>query len=419
MLVIWLSILAAQALEMSVFRFESGYVELWYQLPLACLVDTQHLQSPEDTVYDFYSYDFHIQNVDGSDSAFLQGKKDVVLAIGEEGNCTVDCIPLALYPGRFRYTLNVTARGAPIHAGGVIEIPPVNEFMSCSDLVIGRLGFGGFVFHGVPFLPALAADFYEYESLFSYLELYGLLPDSLNYQATYCISDDKGGMLLEQTKNVLKYDHVQVDTHSIDLSPLIAGKYEYVVTVRDPSSQSSVTRSSWFSMTARSRDDIAEQEFYGEIKYLVTKDEYGRFQRLNETQRKIYLKEFWSRYDYRQFEKRIIDADAKFSAGTLPGRDSERGRLYIMLGPPDDLETVPIANWGRPFEVWYYYGKNDYLFCDTRNDQNPRLVKILKPGELTKILATGFRNGTREEDWLSDVAPGTYDWHEDVEGVVE
>ncbi|UCD19807.1 MAG: hypothetical protein JSU64_01325, partial [candidate division WOR-3 bacterium] len=63
--------------------------------------------------------------------------------------------------------------------------------------------------------------------------------------------------------------------------------------------------------------------------------------------------------------------------------------------------------------------RNDYLFCDIRNDHNPRLIKILKPGDLTKLLATGFRDGTRKEDWLSDVAPGTYDWQDGLESAVE
>jgi hypothetical protein len=102
-----------------------------------------------------------------------------------------------------------------------------------------------------------------------------------------------------------------------------------------------------------------------------------------------------------------------FSVGSLLGRDSERGRLYIMLGPPDEIETMSIENWARPFDVWHYYGRNDFLFSDVRNDHNPRLIKVLRPGELTDLLNTGMREGSRDEEWLSDIAPGTYDWYED------
>jgi GWxTD domain-containing protein len=368
-------------------------------------------------VSEMYSYDFDIHNVYGSDSAFQQGEKNVIATVGEEEDNIVDYIPLSLYPGRFKYTLNVAARGVLVQAGGVIDIPPVEEWLMGSDVVIGRLGFGNFVFHGLGFLPAMPADFGEHEHLFSYVELYGLVPDSLDYHAAYRVCDDKGGIVLEQTKSVLKHDYMQVDTHSLVLSPLVEGAYEYVLTVLDPSSQSSVTRKSWFSV--RVSDDISGQEFYEEIKYLVSEDEYRRYQRLNETQRKIFLKEFWSRHDYFQLEKRMIEADAKFSAGVLLGRDSERGRLYIRIGPPDEIEIMSVENWARPFEVWHYYGKNDFIFSDIKNDHNPKLIKVLKPGEMTKLMATGFRDGTREEEWLSDIAPGTYNWQEDVEGVVE
>jgi hypothetical protein len=40
---------------------------------------------------------------------------------------------------------------------------------------------------------------------------------------------------------------------------------------------------------------------------------------------------------------------------------------------------------------------------------------VLKPGEIERIVQVGFRDGTREEDWLSDIAPGTHDWHKDLE----
>jgi hypothetical protein len=75
-----------------------------------------------------------------------------------------------------------------------------------------------------------------------------------------------------------------------------------------------------------------------------------------------------------------------------------------MPGPPDEIETMSVENWVRPFEVWYYYGRNDY---------NSRLDKILKPEELTDILNTRMREGICDEEWLSDIALGTYDWHED------
>ena len=145
------------------------------------------------------------------------------------------------------------------------------------------------------------------------------------------------------------------------------------------------------------------------ILYIVTSNEYKKFLELNDYEKEVYLEEFWSKTDYWKFERRLLETDANFSTGVLKGRDSERGRFYIKNGPPDDIEIVPMAGWARPFEVWYYYSEGyDVLFSDTKDDGNPRLVKIFKSGEFTEILEKGFQEGEVGEDWFFDIAPGAY-----------
>jgi|GEM_PF-837672 len=414
-LVAILILFALQQLDVNVYRFEDGYAEVWYQLPVSCLVDSQHLQTTADTFYDFYSYHFYIQNVDGSDSAYFEGKKAIISCGENGGEQIVDCFPLNLYSGRFQYTLHIIAVTGEMQGGGTIGIIPDTGYLSCSDVITGRSGHGVFVFHDIPFLPLIEAEFTDRDDLFSYLEIYGLVPDSLLYEAIYRIVDGEGAVVLEEKRRVLKYDYVQIDTHSVDLSQLVEGRYDYSIIIEDPSSQASVGRLASFSV--KTVGGYADRDLYAEIQYLINANGYKDFQNLSETQKEIYLKEFWSRHDYMHFQKRIMEADQRFSVGRLLGRDSERGRLYILQGPPDEIETVPIATWSRPFEVWYYYGRNDYLFCDIKNDDNPRLIRVLKPGEIAQIIQTGFRDGTREEDWLSDIAPGTHNWYKDFESI--
>ncbi len=410
-----LILLTLQQLNLDVYRFEGGYAEIWYQLPLSYLVDSQHLQTTADTFYDFYSYHFYIENVDGSDSAYFEGKKAIISCGENGGEHIIDGFPLNLYSGRFQYTLHIMSVSGEMQGGGTIEIMPDTGYLSCSDVIAGLFGHGAFVFHDLPFLPLIEAEFMDRDDLFSYLEIYGLVPDSLFYEANYRILDGEGAVILEEKRKVLKHDYVQIDTHSIDLSRLVEGRYDYSITIEDPSSQASATRLASFSV--KTTGGYADRDLYAEIQYLISASEYKDFHNLNETQKDIYLKEFWSRHDYTHFQKLVMEADQRFSVGRLLGRDSERGRLFIVQGPPDEIETVPIATWSRPFEVWYYYGRNDYLFCDIKNDNNPRLIRVLKPGEMAQIIQTGFRDGTREEDWLSDIAPGTHDWRKDSESI--
>ena len=67
-----------------------------------------------------------------------------------------------------------------------------------------------------------------------------------------------------------------------------------------------------------------------------------------------------------------------------------------------------------PLRVEYYLFENNYdvLFCEVKNDGNPRLIKIFKTNELLEILEWDVLEGA-EEKWLFDVAPGTYDQERD------
>ena len=410
---IMLVILLVQVLEVNVYRFEGGDVELWYGLPISVLVDSVNISIPDDSIEANYSYSIFIYNEDGSDSAFVEGKRSVSVGADDFGDFVIDFVPLSLYPGRFHYDLDVrVAKGDYQYRGAiVVNEDPLN--LSCSDIVLARYSHGRLVFHGVPILPVLGGQFTSADDMISYLEIYGLVPDSLYCSVEYRIRDGSGAVLIRSKKEVLKYDYAQVDTHAIALAELATGEYTYTIAVNDPASVSTVDWSAPFSIVA---PVLAKgREYYQDIHYLLSSDEYRRFLALDEIQKDLYLREFWRKNDYQEFKTRLAEADRMFSAGALQGRDSERGRLYAKIGPPDEVETVSMTYWSRPLEVWHYYGREDYLFCDTKNDHNPRLIKILKPGELTKLLASGVRDGTREEDWMSEIAPGTYDWHENKE----
>jgi len=410
-----LILLVLSQLDLNVYRFDNGYVEVWYQIPVSSLVDAQHSQATAAVFYDVYSYRFRIKNVDGSDSAYFEDEKTVITGDGVTDGLIIDYFPLNLYSGRFEYDMHITAVGGQMQRDGMIEVTPDDGSLACSDVIIGRFGHDVFSFHDISFLPVLNAEFTDREDLFSYLEVYGLLPDSLFYEVVYRVLDAQGAVLLEERRKVLKYDYIQVDTHSVDLSRLAGGRYDYSITLEDPSSSSSVARLTSFSL--RKVGGYVAHDLYADIKYFISVKEYNEFMKLTESQKDIYLKDFWLRHDRIDLENRVSKADQRFSVGKVLGRDTERGRLYILQGPPDEIETVPIATWSRPFEVWYYYGINDYLFCDIKNDNNPRLIRVLRPGEIAQIIQTGFRDGTREENWLSDIAPGTHDWHKNLENV--
>ncbi len=88
----------------------------------------------------------------------------------------------------------------------------------------------------------------------------------------------------------------------------------------------------------------------GPVWYLMTDAEYGQFRHLrSEDQRRRFIREFWERRDplpateenelERAFWERVRIADDHFSQDVKPGWKTERGKVFIVLGPPINYEN--------------------------------------------------------------------------------
>jgi GWxTD domain-containing protein len=104
-----------------------------------------------------------------------------------------------------------------------------------------------------------------------------------------------------------------------------------------------------------------------EVVYIITTKERDVFQKLeSDEDRERFIEEFWNQRDptpgtprneFREEHYRRIEfADKTFGRG-LPFRGSrtERGRIYIILGPPKDVERI-ISSEAYPMEIWYCAG---------------------------------------------------------------
>jgi GWxTD domain-containing protein len=134
-----------------------------------------------------------------------------------------------------------------------------------------------------------------------------------------------------------------------------------------------------------------------DVVYIITKEERAAFQKLTTDQeREKFIEQFWLRRDptpgtpenefKEEHYRRIAYANARF-AGSKPGWKTDRGRTYIVWGPPDEIDSHPSGgsddNGARvvtPFETWRYLymegvGRNVSLkFVDNSHTGDYRLV---------------------------------------------
>ena len=98
-----------------------------------------------------------------------------------------------------------------------------------------------------------------------------------------------------------------------------------------------------------------------DVVYIISEPETKRFQSLkSDSEREQFIVQFWQRRDTtpatpqneakEEHYRRIAKANQKFGTGSEAGWKTPRGRLYIVKGPPDELEIHP----ERKNEKWLY-----------------------------------------------------------------
>jgi GWxTD domain-containing protein len=105
-----------------------------------------------------------------------------------------------------------------------------------------------------------------------------------------------------------------------------------------------------------------------EVVYIITKRERDVFLKLQtDKERDIFIEAFWKHRDplpetpRNEFEeehyRRLNYANATFGRSSpLPGWKTDRGRIYILLGEPRNIEQYTNVNGVYPTEIWFYMG---------------------------------------------------------------
>ncbi len=114
-----------------------------------------------------------------------------------------------------------------------------------------------------------------------------------------------------------------------------------------------------------------------DVVYIISEEEKAVFKSLtNDEECESFIEQFWARRDpdprtydnpfKEEHYRRIAYANERFTSG-IPGWKTDRGRVYIMFGPPDEKEDHPTGGaYNRPFyegggttttypfEKWWY-----------------------------------------------------------------
>lgn len=169
-----------------------------------------------------------------------------------------------------------------------------------------------------------------------------------------------------------------------------------------------------------------------DVRWIITEQELAAFKKLStDAERDQFIENFWQRRDptpdtpeneFREEHfRRMAYANDHFAAG-VPGWKTDRGRIYIVYGPPDGTESHPMGGpYERPaeegggststfpFEIWTYHyiegigenvniefvdtcGCNEYHMTMDRSEKDA-LLMVPNAG-LTDLEAMGITSKT-------------------------
>ncbi|MCX6564120.1 MAG: GWxTD domain-containing protein [Candidatus Aminicenantes bacterium] len=131
--------------------------------------------------------------------------------------------------------------------------------------------------------------------------------------------------------------------------------------------------------------DPVNDDFLSKTRYIITREERRTFLLLPDTEKPRFIEEFWLRRDPDpdtpenefkiEYFNRLERAGQLFIGEGLPGWLTDRGRIYILFGPPMDRITQPVGGdaYSRCQEVWYY-GNFPVVFLDQMCTGSYKLV---------------------------------------------
>ena len=114
---------------------------------------------------------------------------------------------------------------------------------------------------------------------------------------------------------------------------------------------------------------------FAPLVYIAEQNELEVYRGLTVPGKQRFLREFWRRRDptpatpenetEAAFYDRIEQADRRFREGggaDVPGWRTDRGRVLIRYGEPDDVRREPQSGPDRPWEAWKYTRKRSLKF---------------------------------------------------------
>ncbi len=385
--------------DRALFRLSDSlsYVEVYYLLDLETLGERK-----EDSIREAeYMFSVELRDINGNKKPVKDSwlKKAIK---GAKSQFVIDKFDLIVSPGDYEMKVAIEDKNSDAHGEAVLQFsvgrwPPdlVLSEIELAKSIKDSTSPNNFVKYGLEVIPnPLRTVYLERDTIYYFFEIYNLEPDTGNYIVTAAVYDANGNLIRSTRPKVKKKSRIPfaVETGGITLGDMEDGEYVLKVEVVDLSTaeRASGSRSFRFVRERIHRGFPPELKEYAYfIDYIATPEELKKFKSLKDDRAKEeFLNIFWRKRDpipltpqnefFAEFVERVKYADEHFSLGKRKGRYTDRGRIYIKYGPPDQIQKVALVSHARDREEWIYFTKGrpgmKFIFVDIEGTGDYELV---------------------------------------------
>lgn len=383
----------AQPLVMSAARFYSAAAGTTVEA--SCRVPFGQLERVEGGSGTFAGYRVTVVVRDSSGLALTEeswAQRVPVRMLAIEGASAVELFSFSVPAGRYAVEFAVTdsATGRITRASMAVEgyrgPPWASDLLLSTDIKAapdsasaqpGEFRRGGFLILAQP-KPVLTPS---QPRLFYYLELYpgGTVEATVRTR----VHAAQGREVIATAAQPVTLAGPGVAAQAVDLAGLPPGEYRLDVELGLP--DTTLTRSAPFTMggfeteaaiaaaVTRSADPFGQltedqlDTLYRPLVYLMEPGERGIYEGLSLDGKRNYLRQFWAGRDptpelpgnafQDQFYRLIARANRDFREGgaaAVPGWRTDRGRIFVTYGEPDEVLRRPQSGATNPYEAWKF-----------------------------------------------------------------
>ena len=149
-----------------------------------------------------------------------------------------------------------------------------------------------------------------------------------------------------------------------------------------------------------SPEEVTVLPYPAHFRLILSERERDIYDNLNEDAMVRFYSAYWQgRTEQRQQFETNCGESERYSSTFRDGWETDRGRVYVVHGPPDDIEAVLFQGDLVPHEIWYYYESMNerFIFADRRGI-----------GEYEQIFSTleGEVSYSNWEEMISPISAG-------------